>query len=210
MKTPLYYLYLEKLLVATDLISLVPQNHWFQLPRFCKEVILVRQQMIMKWISKEIGSIKTHMDTQTLIVALFLTPSFPLYLSFSVSLALSISLSFYLSLHLSLSVSLSLSIYLYLSLFLHLSLFLILSLSLSLSHTHTHIFFFFPSLSRTHTHTQFLHLSFEGCQGNFRDSEKLEIEARHSHNDNHTIKCKAAEQYHRCERCTYDLYGLIF
>ena len=146
----------------------------------------------MKLISKEVRSIKTHVDTQTLIVSLFLYPS--LFLFLSLSLSLSVSFSLFISIPLCFFFSLSASI----------------SLSLSLSHTHTHILFFFPSLSHTHTHTQFLHLSFKGCQRHFRDSEKLEIEARHSHNDNHTIKCKAAEQHHRCERCTYDLYGLIF
>ena len=117
MKTPLYYLYLEKLLVVTDLISFIPQNHWFQLPRFYKEVILVTQQMIMKLITKEVGSIKTHVDTQTLIVSLYLYPSLFLFLSFC--------------LYLSLSLSLSLS---HTHTHTHI---LLLSLSISLTHSHT-------------------------------------------------------------------------
>ena len=136
MKTPLYYLSLEKLLVVTDLISFIPQNHWFQLPRFYKEVILVRQRIIMKLITKKVGSIKTHVDTQTLIVSLFLYFSLflsiylSIHLSIYLSISLSISLCFFLSLPLSLSLSLSLSLYLSIS--------LSLSVSLSLSFTHTH------------------------------------------------------------------------
>ena len=67
----------------------------------------------MKLISKEVGSIKTHVDIQTLIVYLFI--SIPLYLSLFLSLSLYLSLSLSLSLFVSLTLSFFFSLCLSLS-----------------------------------------------------------------------------------------------